>query len=157
MRALRERVHAGVSATGPVNGNVPAGNSMKSTFELVLNGVAMGLALPAGVFRTVVRDEKLKPLRHRLNRRTDLPRVEHSRGRDILVRSFGRLPDRLLRVFAGFFFQPPRARDLRRRSLTVHPTFRPDREFSAEGRPRNPRLSARIRRSARSCDAEYRR
>ena len=58
MCALRERVNAGVRSPGPVNARGSSGNALERAFEVILNGVAVRLALPAGERRAVVRDDE---------------------------------------------------------------------------------------------------
>jgi hypothetical protein len=57
MRALSERVHAGIGAARAMNAYRGAANSFKRLFEVILNGVAMLLTLPPGKVRPVVCDD----------------------------------------------------------------------------------------------------
>ncbi len=54
MRALRQSVDSGVSPSCTMNANPRAADFLKRVFQLVLNGVAMRLTLPAGKRRTVI-------------------------------------------------------------------------------------------------------
>jgi hypothetical protein len=47
MCALREGVDACVRSPGPVNAHRLSGDAFKRAFEMILNSVAMRLALPA--------------------------------------------------------------------------------------------------------------
>jgi hypothetical protein len=49
---------AGVCSPGTVNAQAPANDPLKRVLQMVLNRVAMRLALPAGKRRAVVRDDK---------------------------------------------------------------------------------------------------
>jgi hypothetical protein len=59
MCALREGVDACVRSPGPVNAHRPSGDAFKRAFEMILNGIAVRLTLPAGEWRAVVRDDYL--------------------------------------------------------------------------------------------------
>jgi len=59
MRALCERVHSGIGATSPVNPDALGTNLFDRAFEMVLDSIAVPLALPAGKRRAVIRDDQL--------------------------------------------------------------------------------------------------
>ena len=64
MRALRQRVDTGI---GPPSAMHPYGlgtDSLKSAFQVVLNRIAVRLALPSGKRSTVVRNDQLEPRPH---------------------------------------------------------------------------------------------
>ena len=65
MCTLRERVNACVRSSGPVNAHRPSGDALKRAFEMILDRIAMSLALPAGEWRAVVRDDEFQSSRHR--------------------------------------------------------------------------------------------
>ena len=53
---LHQRMYAGVGPSGAQRRNTLAGEGLEGRFQLVLNGFAAGLALPALVCTTVVAD-----------------------------------------------------------------------------------------------------
>ena len=57
MCALREGVDACVRPPGPVNAHRRSGDALKRAFEMILNGIAVRLTLPAGKRRAVVSDD----------------------------------------------------------------------------------------------------
>ena len=59
MGALGERVDAGIGASCTVNSNELAGDSVKSALQMVLDGPAMLLTLPAGEMRAVISNQQL--------------------------------------------------------------------------------------------------
>ena len=59
--ALREGVNTCVRSSGSVNAHPAAGDALKRAFEMILDGVAMQLALPAGEWRTVIGDDHFQP------------------------------------------------------------------------------------------------
>ena len=63
--ALGQRVHSGVGAAGAMDANVFATNLRERFFQVVLNAVAIRLALPARKWRAVIGDDQLEPRRHR--------------------------------------------------------------------------------------------
>ena len=54
MRALSKRVNTGIGASGAMNSDALAADLVQRTFQFILNGIAMCLALPAGEGRAVV-------------------------------------------------------------------------------------------------------
>ena len=64
MRALCERMDPGVGSSGPVHAHGSAGDTLKCALDMILNSVAMRLALPAGERRTVVGDDQFQSLHH---------------------------------------------------------------------------------------------
>ena len=64
MRALRERVDAGVRSSSAVNAHSSAGEALKRALEMILHRVAMRLALPAGERRAIVSDDQFQSSRH---------------------------------------------------------------------------------------------
>jgi hypothetical protein len=58
VRALRECVNARVRSSGAVNAHRIAKNPPKRTLQVVLDRIAMRLALPTGERRTIVSDDK---------------------------------------------------------------------------------------------------
>ena len=56
MRALRERVGARVCSSGAVNAHHFAEDPLERALHVILDRVAMRLALPASEWRAVVRD-----------------------------------------------------------------------------------------------------
>ena len=59
MCALPERVHAGVGASRAGHRQACAADSLKGSFQVILNGVAVLLALPASEISPVVTDNQL--------------------------------------------------------------------------------------------------
>jgi len=59
MRALRESVHTRIGAASPVNPDALGTNLFDRAFEMVLDSIAVSLALPAGKRRAVIRDDQL--------------------------------------------------------------------------------------------------
>jgi hypothetical protein len=55
VRALRECVDPGIGSSSAVNAHWLAKDMLKRAFHMVLDGIAMTLALPAGERRAVVR------------------------------------------------------------------------------------------------------
>ena len=82
MRDLAKRVNAGVSSAGAVNDYTPSDYLPKRTFQMVLHGVASRLALPPPEWATVIRQQKLQPLKgrrlyqrvHEANQPSSLPK-----------------------------------------------------------------------------------
>ena len=64
MRALRECMDAGVRSSGAVNARRLAKNAFKRALDVILDGVAMRLTLPAGEWSAVVCDDEFQPTRH---------------------------------------------------------------------------------------------
>ena len=64
MRALRECVDARIRSPGSVNAHRLAQDALKCTLHVILDRIAMRLALPSGERRAVVRDDQLEPLGH---------------------------------------------------------------------------------------------
>jgi hypothetical protein len=54
---LSKRVNAGVGPSGSVNANVFAAHPLQSALKMVLNGIAMGLALPTREWSAIVSDD----------------------------------------------------------------------------------------------------
>ena len=61
MGALSKRVNTGIGAPGAVNADGKAGNFGEGAFQMVLNAIAIRLALPTCERETVVGDDQLKP------------------------------------------------------------------------------------------------
>jgi hypothetical protein len=59
VRALRERVDACVCSSGAVNANRSASDALERALEIILNSIAVRLALPPGERRAVVRNDQL--------------------------------------------------------------------------------------------------
>jgi hypothetical protein len=57
MGALCESVHTGIGAARPVNTDGLGTNLFYGPFEMILNSIAVPLALPAGKRRAVIRDD----------------------------------------------------------------------------------------------------
>ncbi len=68
MRALRQRMHAGVRSPCAVHAHFRSRDTCEGIFEMILDRVAVRLTLPAGERTTVIRDDELKPARHSLAR-----------------------------------------------------------------------------------------
>ena len=64
MCALGERVNACIRPSGAVHSDRHAAYLLKSTLEMILNRIAVGLALPAAKPRTIVRNNEFEPARH---------------------------------------------------------------------------------------------
>ena len=64
MCALRECVDSSVGPARAVNAHALAGHTLESALDMILNRVAMGLALPSCKPRSVVGDDQFQPLRH---------------------------------------------------------------------------------------------
>jgi hypothetical protein len=58
MSALRECVNAGVCPSGAVNAHLFTKNSLKRALHVILDCIAMRLALPTGERRAIVRDNE---------------------------------------------------------------------------------------------------
>src|SRR5438034_10336525 len=65
MCALSEGVHPGIGSSGAVNTNSLATDMFKRALKVVLNRVAMGLALPPRKSSSVVCNDQFQPSRHR--------------------------------------------------------------------------------------------
>lgn len=57
MRTLRECVHTSIGAASAVNTHGFGTNLFDGPFEMVLNPIAVPLALPAGKRRAIIRDD----------------------------------------------------------------------------------------------------
>jgi hypothetical protein len=57
--ALRECVDAGVRSSGAVNARRLAKDALKRALHVILDSIAMRLALPTGERRTIVRNDQL--------------------------------------------------------------------------------------------------
>jgi len=64
MRALCEGVDSSVRSSGPVNANTLVADAFKRSLEVVLNRIAMGLALPACKRSPIVGYNQFQPPRH---------------------------------------------------------------------------------------------
>ena len=64
MCALRERVNACIRSPGPVDAHEFAGDALKRVLQMILNSVAMRLALPPGERHAVVRYDHFKSSGH---------------------------------------------------------------------------------------------
>ena len=64
VRALRKGMNTCVRPSRSVDASGSASDALKRALKMILNGVAMRLALPAGERRAVVRDNEFQPLRH---------------------------------------------------------------------------------------------
>jgi hypothetical protein len=62
--ALRERVDAGVCSSGAVNAHRFAKDPLKRALHVILDSIAMRLALPTGELRAIVRDDEFQPSCH---------------------------------------------------------------------------------------------
>jgi len=71
MCALPDRVHPGVGASRAGHCETCAADPLECCFQLILNGVAVPLALPTSEISPVVTDDQLEPAR-----------FTHSAGRD---------------------------------------------------------------------------
>src|ERR1700720_1891385 len=104
MCALRECVHSGVGPACAVNSHTLAAYTLKSALKIILNRVAMGLALPSCKPRSVVGDDQFQPLRHPSFTAAFLrPSVPVSANRDTPVKSFAPPLDRHNRASLAFF------------------------------------------------------
>ena len=61
MRALSECMNTRVRSTGAVDANLISGDARECAFEMVLDRIAIALALPAGKAGPVVRHGKFHP------------------------------------------------------------------------------------------------
>ena len=68
MSALRQRVDACIGPARTMDPHRSAGYLAERRFQVILNGFAIGLALPSGKRSTVVRDDQLESGRHLLGR-----------------------------------------------------------------------------------------
>jgi hypothetical protein len=57
MGALRERVSSGISPTSAVDPEILTADTLEGAFEVILDRVPMGLALPSGKLASVVRND----------------------------------------------------------------------------------------------------
>ena len=64
VRALRERVDACVCASGTMNAHRSASDASKRALQMILDRVAVRLALPSGEWRAVVSDNEFQPSCH---------------------------------------------------------------------------------------------
>jgi hypothetical protein len=53
---LREGVYACIRSSGSVNAHTLAADALKRALQMILNGIAMRLALPAGKRRAIISD-----------------------------------------------------------------------------------------------------
>src|SRR5438477_2005171 len=65
MRALCEGVNPGISSSGAMNSHERAADTLERALKMVLNRVAMGLALPPRKSSPVVCNDQFQPSRHR--------------------------------------------------------------------------------------------
>jgi hypothetical protein len=65
MCALSEGVHPGIGSSGAVNTNSLATDMFKLALKMILNRIAMGLALPPRKSSPVVCNDQFQPSRHR--------------------------------------------------------------------------------------------
>jgi hypothetical protein len=64
MSALRESVDSGIRSPGALNAEGLAADTLECALNIVLNRIAMGLALPSRKVRSVVGDNQFQPSRH---------------------------------------------------------------------------------------------
>src|SRR5713226_2985041 len=64
MGALRERVNSGVGPTSAVDPDALTADTLEGALEMILNRVAMRLALPSRKLASVVRDDQFQASRH---------------------------------------------------------------------------------------------
>ena len=57
MRALPERVHAGVRPPGSADCQASSADAFESCFQVILDGVSVFLTLPAGEIASIVTDD----------------------------------------------------------------------------------------------------
>jgi hypothetical protein len=62
--ALRERVDARVRSSGAVKARRLAKDALKCALQVILDSIAMRLALPTGERRAIVRDDEFQPSCH---------------------------------------------------------------------------------------------
>jgi hypothetical protein len=62
--ALRECVNAGVCSSGAVNAHRFAKDPLKRALHVILDSIAMRLALPTAEWGAVVRDDEFQPSCH---------------------------------------------------------------------------------------------
>src|SRR5207244_2582858 len=62
--ALREGVYACVRSPGSVNAHWCSGDALKRALQMILDSVAMRLALPAGEWRAVISRDHFQPSGH---------------------------------------------------------------------------------------------
>lgn len=65
VRTLSQSVYTCVRASGSVDVDRSTTYSADRAFQMILDGVTVFLALPAGKMRAVVGNDQLKPLQHR--------------------------------------------------------------------------------------------
>ena len=65
MRALCEGVNPGISSSGAMNSHERAADTLERALKMILNRVAMGLALPPCKSSPVVCNDQFQPSRHR--------------------------------------------------------------------------------------------
>ncbi len=58
MRALAEGMHAGIGSTGAMKADCRPGDFCERAFDVVLDGIAINLALPAGEGAAVIGDDE---------------------------------------------------------------------------------------------------
>src|SRR5436309_9891679 len=64
MCALRESVNSGIRSSSAVNADGLAANTLECALNMILNRIAMGLALPARELRSIIDDNQFQPSRH---------------------------------------------------------------------------------------------
>src|ERR1044071_7353035 len=64
MRALRERVNTRVRTSRSVYAHRPSGDAFERAFQMILNSVAVRLALPAGEWHAVVSHDEFQSFGH---------------------------------------------------------------------------------------------
>ena len=65
MRALPERMHAGVGPPGAAYPQTSPADAFEGRFQIILHGVAVFLTLPAAEIASVVTDDYFQPTRFR--------------------------------------------------------------------------------------------
>src|SRR2546423_10481522 len=143
MSRLSQRMNAGVGSSRSMNANFAGSDFFEGALQLVLDGVAMLLTLPARERRAVVRDCELKSRWHFV------------RDPESPAKSFGPQLDRQCFAFVASFFRPHSTRGWPRWSLIARPRFRPDTEVGREVWPRIPAPPVRLSRFRRSCVSEF--
>src|SRR6266446_8897307 len=64
MCALRERVNCGVGSTSAVDPDALTADTLEGALEMILNRIAMRLALPSRKLTSVVSNDQFQALRH---------------------------------------------------------------------------------------------
>jgi len=129
---LTECMHPGIRSSGAVHPGRASGHLREGGFNLVLNGILLGLTLPAAEEGAVVGNDQfqapaLRVAHDRRFVRQQTPALPHFAGtegcRDNLAKRSAPRPDRRNCGSAGSIFPPPATSAAQRRLKAAHPRF----------------------------------